>query len=145
MKKDSRQTGFTLMELMITVAIIGIIAAVAIPSYQQYIQRSNRAAAQAAMMDIANRQQQFLLANRAYATSLSALGYTAPGEVSARYTISDADNIAASTFLDSACAAVADTGTLPSFVITFAPFGSQASDGTLRLSSTGVKCPANKW
>jgi type IV pilus assembly protein PilE len=78
-----RTGGFTLIELMITVAIVAILAAVALPSYRQYVVRSKRSAAQAQMMDIANRQQQFLLANRSYAdkTALTASGYALPAEV----------------------------------------------------------------
>lgn len=147
MRSKRSLAGFTLMELMVTVAIIGILAAVALPSYQQYVQRGNRAAAQAAMMDIVNLQQQFLLNNRAYTNSLSALAYSAPNEVSSKYTITDTGNITLSRFLDSACATQVDTGTAPSFVITLSPTsgGSQASDGALSLSNTGIKCPAGKW
>ena len=130
---------------MIAIVIIGILASVALPSYQQYVLRGNRAAAQAAMMDIANREQQHLLSNRAFTTSLTTLNYTVPSEVTSKYTVSDTDNIELSKYLDASCAVQADTGTAPSFVITFAPRGSQANDGTLRLSSTGIKCPAGKW
>lgn len=137
--------GFTLIELMVTVAIIGILLAVAVPSYQKYVMRGNRAAAQAAMMDIANRQQQYLLSNRAYTNSLTTLNYSAPTEVRSNYSISDTGNIELGKFLDSSCVVQTDTGTAPSFVITFAPSGSQVSDGTIRLSNTGIKCPSGKW
>lgn len=124
--------GFTLIELMITVAVIGILAAVAFPSYTQYVIRANRSAAQAQMMDIANRQQQFLLANRAYVAETDTLwtnSYSLPSDVAARYTYT----------------VVPGTSTVPSFVITFNPTGAQTSDGTLTLTSEGVKNPPAKW
>lgn len=147
MPSNKNQSGFTLIELMITVAIVAILAAVALPSYQKYVIRGNRATAKAAMMDIADREQQYLLANRSYTNSLSALSYSAPAAVSGKYTISDTGNVATGQYLDASCAVQTDTGAAPSFVITFTPptGGPQASDGSLYLSNTGVKCPANKW
>ncbi|BEP35597.1 type IV pilin protein [Variovorax sp. V59] len=138
MKKHSfprKRNGFTLIELMITVAVIAILASIAYPSYQQYIIRSKRSAAQAQMMDIANRQQQFLLANRSYATkdALTTSGYTLPAEVAANYgytiTLQDASTA------------------VPSFLLTFSPTstGSQRGDGDLTLDNQGVKTPAGKW
>lgn len=115
---------------MITVAIIGIIASIALPSYQQYIIRSHRVAAQVEMLDVANRQQQFFLANRIYATTTLELGYVLPADLSARYTVTLGTNNAA---------------TPPSFNITFTAQGPQASDVNLTLNNQGIKTPADKW
>ena len=123
--------GFTLIELMIAVAIVGILAAVAYPAYTQYMIRANRAAAQAEMMNIANRQQQFLLTNRNYASqaTLEASGYALPSDVSSKYSY----------------AIVVGAGAVPSYTLTFTPAGIQASDGSLVITSEGVKTPADKW
>ncbi|MCC6073754.1 type IV pilin protein [Pseudomonas sp. GCM10022188] len=127
----NRQRGFTLIELMITVVIVGILAAIAWPSYQQYVLRGHRAAAQAEMMDIANRQQQYLLANRSYAskTQLEAAGYALPSDVSSRYSYD----------------ITLGTGSLPTFTIDFTAIGAQANDGDLALTSEGLKTPSGKW
>jgi type IV pilus assembly protein PilE len=122
--------GFTLIELMIVVAIIAILATIAYPSYVEHIRRGHRAAAQTEMMEIANRDQQFFLANRAYTDDLTALSYALPADVAARYTATIAANNAA---------------TPPTFVITFTAQGAQVADGDLTLNSQGVKSPPAKW
>ena len=123
--------GFTLIELMIAVAIIGILAAIALPSYSSYIIKGNRAAAKAQILDIANREQQFLMANRAYASKadLISSGYSLPLEVSSKYSYD----------------ITVGTATVPSYLITFTAIGTQISDGDLTLNSEGVKSPINKW
>ena len=127
--KGSR--GFTLIELMITVAVVGILAAVAYPSYQDHVRKSARRAAQAEMMDIANRQQQFLIAKRTFVpyADLTAAGYRLPADLVSRYTPS----------------VTVGATTVPSFTITFRAIGPQAKDGDLGLTSDGVKTPADKW
>lgn len=149
MKKDYQKSGlhtlhsfgFTLIELMITVAIVAILSAIALPAYNQYVIRGNRAAAQAAMMDIANRQQQYFLTNRSYTATVGDLNYSLPTEVSGKYTLTLYTN----KKLDSSCALADDSTAIPKYVIQLAATGTQASDGTLYLSSAGTKCPTSKW
>lgn len=111
--------------------IVAIITAIAIPSYHQHFIRAARTDAQVQMMDIANRQEQFLMADRAYVdkAALEAIGYQLPEKVSAKYTYTIA----------------LGAGVVPSYLITFTPYDSQLSDGELTLNSEGVKTPAEKW
>ena len=127
MKRMANQ-GFTLIELMITVAIVAILAAVAYPSYVSYIVRANRSAAQSFMYALANKQEQYLLNARSYAADLAALNIAVPTEVSPHYTVTVTSNMAA---------------TPPTYTVTATPIGSQLSNdgkcGTLTLDSTGAK------
>ncbi len=68
-----RPKGFTLIELMIVVAIVGIFAAVAFPSYRDSIQKSNRADAKATMLEVAGQEERYYTENNAYG-SLTAIG-----------------------------------------------------------------------
>ena len=131
-----RARGFSLTELMIAVAVVGILAAVAYPSYQNYLRKGTRAAAQSAMLSIADKQQQYLLDARNYALgagALTTLNVTLPKEVDAHYAI---------TVMSSNGDA---TGTKPpSFTITATPKtgSAQIEDGALTLTHTGVKTRA---
>lgn len=66
MKATTR--GFTLTEMLITVAIVGTLTAVAVPSYRQYVMRASRADATAALLRIAGNQERFYLQNNTYAS-----------------------------------------------------------------------------
>ena len=126
-----RSKGFTLIELMIAVTIVGILAAVAYPAYLDQIRKSRRAEAQSALLNIAARQQQMLLDSRSYATSIGALNVTVPAGVQANYTV----------------ALTVDSTTVPLFTVTAAPLGKQVADkcGTLGITQTGAKSPAGCW
>jgi type IV pilus assembly protein PilE len=122
--------GITLIELVIVVAIVGLLASVAVTTYSKYVVKSNRAAAAAVVLGIANRQEQYYLDAREYASNMTTLGATAPPEVSRNYTIAtSADNTAAP----------------PTFTVTATPksgTGQAARDtkcATLTLTSAGTK------
>lgn len=123
--------GFTLVELMVAVVIIGILASIVVPSYQDYLRKGRRAAAQAVLMDVAQKQQQYLLDARSYASDLSTLNISVPADVTKYYTIT---------------LAVGD-GAPPTFTATATPNSGtdQASDPTLTIDNTGKKTPADKW
>ena len=81
-------SGFTLIELMITVAILAIVAAVAIPSYTSYVERGKRAEARTALLDIAARQERYYSNNRQYADQLSKLRMSGTKSENGNYTLS---------------------------------------------------------
>ena len=135
-----RQSGFTLIELMIVVVVIGILTAVAYPSYTSYIVRGNRAAAQAFMFSVSNKQQQYLLDARYFAggaTAVTDLGMTVPSDVSSKYTITVACTMPTAVANCTASAGV------PTYTITGTPIGTQLTNdtqcGTVTLSQAGTK------
>jgi type IV pilus assembly protein PilE len=76
-RQYARQSGVTLLELMIVVVIIAIIASAAYPLYTQYVVRAKRAAGTSMLLQVADRQQQYFMDNKSYASSLESLGYSA--------------------------------------------------------------------
>jgi type IV pilus assembly protein PilE len=81
--------GFSLLELMITIAIIGILASAGSISYQSQVKRGLRTEAQTAMMEIAAKQEQYMMNNQVYANNLtiSGLNYTLPASINENYII----------------------------------------------------------
>ncbi|MCH7881767.1 MAG: type IV pilin protein [Proteobacteria bacterium] len=123
--------GFTLIELMIVVVIIGLLFGIAIPSYQSSVLRAHRADAQGTLLDISAREERFLAQNNTYTTDISAatglnLGTTTSAE--GYYNLSVA-----------ACAG----GTIAiCYLVTATATGGQTNDTdclTITYSSTGVR------
>jgi len=67
--------GFTLIELMVVVAIVGLLAALAYPAYESQLRKARRADARTALLDLAVRQERFFSINNTYTTSAANLGY----------------------------------------------------------------------
>lgn len=102
-----RQHGFTMIELMIVVAIIAILSAIALPAYRRYVVRSHRTDAQRALMDLAGRQERYLYSNNAYTNSLASLG--AAGSLGGTYYTVSIDPAATSTVAYSVVATAVGT------------------------------------
>jgi type IV pilus assembly protein PilE len=115
--------GFTLIEMIVVVVMIGILAAIAVPNYSEYIQRGYRSAAQAYISDLASRQTQFFLDRRAYATTVAALNVPAPAEIVNRYNVT----------------VVANLGPPATFTLTATPTGTQVGDrcGVMTIDQAG--------
>ncbi|HCU54452.1 MAG TPA: pilus assembly protein PilE [Gammaproteobacteria bacterium] len=124
-----KQQGFTLIELMMVVAVVAVLAAVAIPNYRSHVIKSNRAAAESFMQQLRSREEQYVLDARNYTSTitLGGLNMQIPNDVNLNYTVTVvADN----------------TASPPSFLITAVPKNPPQNDtlcGTLTLSSTGAK------
>lgn len=144
MSSKHRSRGFTLIELMITVAIVGVLAAIAYPSYQQYVRKAARSAAQSFMLTVSAKQEQILADRRSYvavaavadfplAPSAGGMSLAVPAETGGRY------NFRVILTTAGTCPAPAQ------YCVIATATGTQAVDGDLGLTSTGVKTPPDKW
>lgn len=135
--------GFTLVELMVTVAVVAILATIAMANYSSQIQKSRRTDARSAVMDLAGREEKLFSTTNAYSGTPSDLGYGAVGAVwpitvgSGYYQVS-----------------VTVANPPISYLITATTFGSQVSDAkciTLSVdqlgsqTSTGTETAATCW
>ena len=127
--------GFTILELMIVVVIAGVIAAIAIPSYQEQSRKARRSAATTALFDATSRQEQFFLDNKTYTTTIVAGGLN-------MNTTTEGGSYGLSVD--------APTGACPldrCYRVRATPLGAQTADscGPLTINSERVKSPNDCW
>jgi len=120
-----RASGFTLVELMIVVVIVGVLALIAIPSYSSFVKKGNRAAGKAYLMKVAHRQQLYFNDARTFAADEDALNMTQPGRVLDNYNVS--------------VVVVDPNSPPPGFTVTATPKAGQVGDGVLVIDNTGTK------
>ncbi len=125
--------GFTLIELMITVAIVGILAAVAYPSYTSFVLSSNRSEGERELLRLANLQEEAFIDRRTYTTDMTDLGMTADPHLTefGNYSID---------------AVIANGGS--TFILTATAQGAQANDAgctVLTVNEAGQKAPVSCW
>ena len=121
-----RQRGITLLELAIVVAIVGILTAIALPAYEDYVKRSRRSEAQVALTELANLQERFFSQNLAYTSTIA--GTPGPDRIVF-------PNVSENGYYQIQIQAAGAT----SYDLRAIPQGSQAGDGAFRLTSTGLK------
>ncbi|CAG2127551.1 type IV pilin protein [Cupriavidus plantarum] len=134
-RRPAGARGFTLIELMITVMIIGVLATIAIPSYQQYVQRARRTEAKSAMMRIMGAQERFFTVNNTYTQDPTALNFPV---CTGANTTGSADSCEASTYTI-AITPLAGADMTGGFLLTASPKQPDDLCGNLTLTSTNVK------
>jgi type IV pilus assembly protein PilE len=131
-KFKNKTLGFTLIELMIAVALVGIIAAVALPSYSSYVKRGNRSEGRAFLMDIAAKQERFYSDNNQFTTTIGStgIGYSEPTSCTASGTQSE-------SCLYTLTVATANSN--QQFTLTATPTFSDTECGALTLTQDGTR------
>lgn len=134
-----RHSGFTLVELMVTVTIAAILLSIAIPSYSNYVRQGRRVDAKSALLDMASLEERYYSNNNVYSITTTDLGYSGAFPVTignGYYTI------AAPTVIAAAPTAAVPGGTPSSFTITATAAGDQVNDTqcqTFTVTSQGVQ------
>ena len=137
-KSRNAQRGLSLIELMIVVTIIAILSAFAYPSYERYVIKSKRSIAQNALLQVADRQQQFFMDNKRFAADITNLGYPADP-----YVVDDDGAVTVAGDEDAVYSLSLSNVTATTWTATAAPLNGQLSRdtycGNLSITHTGAK------
>lgn len=140
-----RARGFTLIELMVVVAVVGILAAIAYPSYQTYVLRSNRSEGQALLNEASARMERFYAQNNAYPTTVSGLNIVNNKTASGGTTVLSSSGYYQLSMAVNGTGTTAYTNNGP-YLLTAIRSSTQTRDticGDLTLNEQGVKGVSN--
>lgn len=133
----SREHGFSLTELMVTVSIVGVLAAFAVPTYQSHATKSRRADAQSALIGLGNAMERYFTVNNTY----SGVTLGSSGIFASQAPIDGSSKYYNLTVTGSAVCVDVSASSATAYCVTATPItgSAQASDGVLSLSSTGAR------
>lgn len=128
---NKKISGFSLIELMTVVAIIGVLSAIAAPRYQTHVESTRRADVQRVMYELASKEEQYMMNNQSYITdfTVNGLNYFIDPDVLENYDV----------FIE------LKAGPPEGYVIKAKGVGLMSDDGSLSLDSEGVKTPPERW
>jgi len=131
--RPARNRGFTLTEVMVTVVIVGILAAIALPSYKNQIQKSRRSDAKSALIGAAGQMERYMTERGTYATATLGSGGVYPSTTQNGYYTLALANLTASTYTLRATPAGAQVGD-PCGTLTYTDQGVKGVTGSLAVS-----------
>jgi type IV pilus assembly protein PilE len=133
--KKNNNSGFTLVELMVVIAILAVLVTVTLPTYQNSVRKAARTAAKGVLFDVVSRQEQYFMNNKSYSATLADLG------LPASYAVNKSSKIVGTTSTDRAYTiTLANTSATAFDAVATAQLG-QASDGcgNYTLKSDGTQ------
>ena len=146
MKRPLIQRGFTLIELMIVVAIVGILASIAYPAYQDSILKGRRAEARTALLELMQQQERYMTQRGTYLVFSNINGVTDPADAATKFKTFSGDNPAAPSYRLSAQRCSTPTGITERdcIQVNASPVRADPAVNVLSVTSTGVKsCSTN--
>ncbi|MCX4026716.1 prepilin-type N-terminal cleavage/methylation domain-containing protein [Endozoicomonas sp. SM1973] len=134
----SNSSGYTLIEVLIVVVILSLLATVAVPSYQEHMQRTRRADGKAILLEVMQAQERYFTENIKYTTKLMDLDYNAD-------TVESHEQFYLVSAMRCDVTPPMSNDINECVKLEAKPVGAQSTDGSLFIDSYGNQLPPDKW